>query len=101
VAILFHLVRFAEGKRTPTIEEQNELFKLYDELGIVNGTPSSWSDDFIRGRIDEIMQSNVDNDAKYAALEALDVGTQNNHAHGLAADVRDEITQAIDKVLGY
>lgn len=57
------------------------------------------TDDYVRSTIDEIKA--MPHEVQYDAFELLDVQTQNGHAHGIAADVRKEISKAWDECMGY
>jgi hypothetical protein len=52
------------------------------------------TDAYVRSMIDEIKL--MPHELQYDAFELLDVQTQNGHAHGIAADVRQEIFAAWD-----
>jgi hypothetical protein len=85
----------------PTIKEQDEYFGVLQELGITHGKPGSWSDEYVREKIQSIENCNSSQSVKYHALDALYFGVQNNHADGVSAKVNNEVMQAIDRIQGY
>jgi len=66
---------------------------------VTNGVPGSWSDRDVFAAIHQIEQSKFSNEEKYELFDALYFKTVNNHAHGMAADVINDIFKATDKVM--
>jgi hypothetical protein len=85
--------------RPETIADQDALFELYNEWGIVNGTPGTLNDDEITNDIDIIMHGDLPHDQKIFLLQALDVSICNNHIAGTAARGVEQVSDAIREVM--
>jgi hypothetical protein len=84
---------------TRPIINQSE-YDYLTEIGVINGTPGRLSDAAVRDGINEALYGNYTPDQRYELLDNLTFAVHNNHADGMAADVLDDISRAIDKVQG-
>ena len=84
---------------TRLVNNQSEYDYLTD-IGVINGTPGRLSDAAVRVGINEALYGDYTLSERYELLDNLTFAVCNNHADGMAADVLDDISRAIDKVQG-
>ena len=93
--------RQSTHRRAETIADQDQVFGYFNGIGITNGTPGTLSDSAVRAGVHEVVNGNYTASQKYEMLDALTFAVYNNHERGMAADVLDDISRAIDKVQGF
>jgi hypothetical protein len=87
----------AKPKVRPIVQSE---YDYLTEMGVINGTPGTLSDAAVRVGISQALNGDYSPDERYELLDKLTFAVHNNHARGAAADVLDEVSKAIDRVLG-
>lgn len=91
---------FVTENRAPTLDEQNQVFDWYKEVGITEGCPGDWSREYILQRVYEIEHSFYDNDVKYFLLDSLNLGLPNNYDKPVGDwSVYEYVARTIDKYI--
>ena len=69
----------------------------YKQHVALSGSPNSLSDEMVTTTIADIVNSNqLNTDAKYHMLDALQMRVWNDHPHGMAADVIETINDEME-----